>query len=154
MRYLKSSYPYPVTDADSIRLVFGESCLERVRAPKLIIKGLNLLDCCIDIEGQLMPCVATLIVCSKSVDLLMVLAAIINSSVIRQYIHAKYMSSSYCGGLLFTPAMINQIPVPNLSDLTAWQDVIDAVSSYLNGESPCGELHSQIDSLVRKHLGI
>ena len=154
MRYLKSCYPYPVTDADSIRLVFGESWIERVRAPKIIIKGLNLLDCCIDLEGKLMPCVATLIVCSKSVELIMVLAAIINSSVIHEYIRAKYMSSSYCGGLLFTPAMINQIPVPDLSDLSAWQDVIEAVSSYLNYDIPDTNRLSIIDSFVSKHLGI
>ncbi len=150
MKYLKDKYNHPTVRIDDIKSIFGETFIKRMTSPKLIIKGLNLLDCCIDYDGRIMSTVATLNIRSQSKELLNVLAAIINSSVMTEYCKAKYKSSSYCGGLLFTPDMINNLPVPDLSNLSILNDVIKKVNSVFNDSENRKNIISEIDALVRK----
>ncbi len=149
MTYLKNKYKNPFVDIQDLTDLFGEHYVEKMTSPKLIIKGLNLLDCTIDLDGSLMSTVATLNIRSTSKDLLCVLGAIINSSVMTAYCKAKYFSSSFCGGLLFTPEMINQLPVPDLSSVTEWKTVIELVKKAINGEK---NLIKEIDELVKKNF--
>ena len=117
MKYLKKSFEYPVVPKSVIKTTFGKSFYARMRSPKVIIKGLNLLDACTDLHGSMMSTVATLIIRSHSIPMLNIFALILNSQLITDYIKSKYISSSYCGGLEFTPDMINLIPVPNLKEI-------------------------------------
>ena len=116
MRYLKSLYPHPVVSTENLRSLMGQTFVTRMASPKLIIKGLNLLDCTVDLHGRMMSTVATLNIRSASTDLLCLLGAIINSSLMGRYCKEKYVSSSYCGGLEFTPQMIESLPVPDLHE--------------------------------------
>ena len=75
-----------------------------------------MLDCTVDLHGRMMSTVATLNIRSASTDLLCLLGAIINSSLMGRYCKEKYVSSSYCGGLEFTPQMIESLPVPDLHE--------------------------------------
>jgi hypothetical protein len=100
-----------------------------------------------------MSTVATLNIRSDSSDLLCAVAAVINSSVMTSYCKAKYLSSSYCGGLLFTPNIIHELPVPDLSHLEDWKDIIDAVKRYMYLESQ-KTLLKEIDDMVCAKLMI
>ena len=151
MKYLGVKYMHPVVRKTDIMRTFGENFLHRVSSPKLMLKGLNLLDCCIDMDGAYMSTVATLNIRSQNINLLMILAAILNSSIAIQYIQSKYCTGGYCGGTLFTPDMINRLPVPPIAlhDLSPWSDVMQSVREYL--KAPTEALRTQIDNLVRKH---
>ena len=132
MQYLRDKYSHPVVKIHDLVALFGETYVKKMTSPKLMIKGLNLLDCSIDLEGRMMSTVATLNIRSDVPDLLCAVAAIINSKVMTSYCKAKYLSSSYCGGLLFTPNIIHELPVPDLSHLEDWKDIIDAVKKYMH----------------------
>jgi len=152
MRYLKSTFSHPVVAVASLEDYFGAAYVQRMRSPKLIIKGLNLLDCTIDTTGNMMSTAATLNVRASSPEMLLVLGAIINSSLMSAYCKAKYVSSSYCGGLEFTPGMINQLPVPDLSNLddSRFTPLLNAVRATLSkrNKTPLDERIRQIDALV------
>lgn len=155
MRYLKEDYEYPVVSVEDLTENFGKTYVRRMQSPKLLIKGLNLLDCSVDLRGECMSTVATLNIRSDSEDLLKVLSAIINSTLITAYCKAKYVTSSYCGGLEFTPEMINKLPVPDLSDLSEWRVVIELVSEVLNAEegSDTSEKLKEINAQICRHYG-
>ncbi len=158
MRYLKSSFAHPVVSIEALQEAFGKAYVQRMQQPKLIIKGLNLLDCTIDTEGRMMSTVATLNVRASSVEHLFILGAIVNSSIVRAYCKAKYMSSSYCGGLEFTPSMISQLPVPDLSDLNqgVLASILKTVQSTLlkRNEASLDRNIERIDALVSRLYSI
>ncbi len=156
MRYLKEDYEYPVVSVEDLTKNFGKSYVRRMQSPKLIIKGLNLLDCSVDLRGECMSTVATLNIRSDSEELLKMLSAVINSTLMTEYCKAKYVTSSYCGGLEFTPEMINNLPVPDLSDLSEWQIVIDLVSEVLDAEedSDTSAKIKEIDVQICRRYGI
>lgn len=152
MKYLKSIYEHPVVSTDNLELLMGRTFVNRMTSPKLIIKGLNLLDCTVDVNGKIMSTVATLNIRTPCVELLFVLSAIINSSLMTAYCKDKYVSSSYCGGLEFTPNMIGQLPVPDLSNLNQkyFHLIIESVKKVLecNDETNRREIIRQIDEQV------
>ena len=151
MKYLGVKYSHPMVKKSDLLKKFGETFCDRVSSPKIIIKGINLLDCCLDVDGAYMSTVATLNIRSSNKHLLIIIAALLNSSIVIQYIKSKYFTGGYCGGTLFTPDMINRIPIPpiNVNDLSSWYDVIQGVNKYLN--APSKELLIEIDNLVLKH---
>lgn len=146
MKYLGEKFEYPVIFRDDCLQIYGETSSKRMQSPKLILKGLNLLDVCLDLDGSFLSTVATLNIHAKNDDLLWVLAAILNASVTFDYFKAKHPSSSYCGGLLFTPEMLHQFPVPDLSDLTPWTNVIEKMRILL--KNPTKEQIREIDDEV------
>lgn len=103
----------PISDFEKI---FGKAYKLKATGPKIIIKGLNLLDAFIDEDGNYLPGKTTLVINSSDVDTLYLMSAIINSSIAIFYLRTKYSSSSYCGGITFTKEMIDSLPIPNLSN--------------------------------------
>jgi len=95
------------------------------------VKGLNLLDACLDSEGATIPGKSTLIVTSTSTapDTLKLLLAILNSAVAFFYLREKYPASSYNEGTTFTKEMINKLPVPDLTaeDRKALVELVDRI---------------------------
>ena len=112
MTYLGTKYLYPTVKISDFKNTSGRTYIKRAIASKIILKGLNLLDACIDFEGHIIPGKTTLVICSESASLLKVLCAILNSSLIFKYIKIKHSSSSYCGAITFSPDMINNLPIP------------------------------------------
>jgi len=110
--YLGKKYLYPVVNKKKFIDNFGKSYISKVKKPKIIIKGLNLLDACVDFKGEILPGKTTLVICNEDIDLLKIVCAIINSKMATFYIKNKYSSSSYCGGLTFTKEMFNNLPLP------------------------------------------
>ena len=113
MRYLGDKYLNPVVRKDIFKLNFKNSYYEKSKTPKIIIKGLTLLDACLDKEGVIAPGKTTLVLCDKNIDNLKAISCIINSKISIFCIKEKFGSSSYNGGVTFNKGMINSLLIPN-----------------------------------------
>lgn len=116
MRYLKDKYLYPVVNKDQFLLEFNNSYSEKSKKVKIIIKGLTLLDACLDADGSIIPGKSTLMI-SSDLETLYLLLGIINSKLATFYIKEKYASSSYNGGINFNKDMLNNFPIKNGHDI-------------------------------------
>ena len=112
MQYLKDKYLYPVVNKERFLLEFNNSYSEKSKKIKINIKGLTLLDACLDVDGNIIPGKSTLIIPS-SLRTLYLLLGIINSKLASFYVKEKYASSSYNGGINFNKDMLNNFPVKN-----------------------------------------
>lgn len=126
---------------------FTNSYGRKAIKPKLIAKGLNLLDACLDSTRTVIPGKSTLMVTARDIDDLKCLLCILNSPIASFYLKQKYLGSSYNQGTTFTKDMINALPIPELLDderqrlLTLVDSIIDlktgdqnAVISHLEEE--------------------
>ena len=152
--YLGSKILNPAVNKNDFSTSLGRTYVRRAFSKKVIFKGLNLLDACIDLEGTIIPGKTTLVVCSENNDDLRLLLAIINSKLAFNYIKIKYASSSYCGGITFTKDMINNFPLPN-NYKTYKSQIISIVDEILDRKSSdvdvsINYLENQIDILVYK----
>lgn len=114
MTYLGKRYLRPVVNKDRFSNLFRNSYSRKSSQPKIIIKGLNLLDACLDRDGAIIPGIPTLIIASNVATKLKLLLAIINSKLAFFYIKERYPSSSYNQGVNFTVDMINNLPIPTI----------------------------------------
>lgn len=110
MTYLKDKYLFPVVDKSKFFSMFANSYGQKSIKPKIIIKGLTLLDSCIDNDGIVIPGKSTMMISTNNEEDLKYLCAIINSKLMMFYVKQKYSSSSYNGGINFTKDMINNLP--------------------------------------------
>jgi len=110
MTYLKDKYLGPVVLKNVFHKLFPNSYGDKPLKKKLIIKGLTLLDCTLDINGEYVPGKTTIIVASENINLLYYLSVLLNSNISQFYITQKYSSASYNGGVNFTKDMINNFP--------------------------------------------
>lgn len=115
MTYLDNKYLAPVVRKRVFESEFGNSYGRKANKAKLIIKGLTLLDNCLDLNGEIIPGKTTLIVFANDSDQLKYLSAVLNSKLAFFYISQKYASFSYNQGINFTKDMINGFPVPTPS---------------------------------------
>ena len=115
MVYLGDRYLYPVVNRKSFLTNFPNSYGNKSMQPKIIIKGLTLLDACLDETGEFIPGKSTLVICSEDLKALKFLLGLINSKLPIYYIKEKYSASSYNTGINFTKDMINNFPIPNLT---------------------------------------
>jgi methylase of polypeptide subunit release factors len=158
MTYLGQKFLRPTVDRTTFLREFPRSYGEKSLRKKLILKGLNLLDACLDADGSVIPGIPTLIVSSESTDILKLLMAIINSRLPIFYIREKYPGSSYNGGITFTKEMINDFPVPEISardrdELIALTDEILRAKTTIPPTST-SELERTIDAKVLTLYGI
>ena len=127
--YLGEKYLYPIVNRKKFNGTFGKSYVLKANKPKIILKGLNLLNACIDFNGSVLPGKTTLIICNEDIKLLKILCAVVNSKLATFYIKNKYSSSSYCGGITFTKEMLNNFPLP---DTIIQQSIVNHVEQILN----------------------
>ncbi|MBY0532470.1 MAG: N-6 DNA methylase [Xanthobacteraceae bacterium] len=127
MRYLKKDYLLPVVEKKEFKKRLGATYNRRAESPKIIIKGLTLLDGALDLEARFIPGKSTLVIPSDSADDLKFLAGIINSKLVSFYVKQKYSSASYNGGVNFTPDMINGIPIPKIIERKLIIEKVDAI---------------------------
>ena len=100
---------------------------------KIIIKGLTLLDGCLDLEGNIIPGKSTLIICDDDEDLLKFVSGILNSKVSIFLLNEKYASSSYNGGVNFNKEMIDGLLVPNNYNVI-WNKIINIVNEIVKNK--------------------
>lgn len=127
MRYLKNDYSFPVVAKGDFAARLGATYQRRAASPKVMIKGLTLLDGALDIDGAFVPGKSTLVICSQDADILKLVAGIINSRPASFYVRQKYASASYNGGVVFKPEMVDSIPVPDDLDRTALIGLVDKI---------------------------
>ena len=127
--YLGNKYLRPVVDRKRFLEHFPKSYGHKAVMKKLILKGLNLLDACVDIDGCVIPGIPTLVIGSEDPQILKLLLGIVNSNLPFFYIKEKYPASSYNQGTTFTKDMLNALPIPELSaqDRTKIISIVDKI---------------------------
>lgn len=158
MVYLGDRYSRPVVHKKKFLAAFRNTYGQKATKPKLIVKGLNLLDACLDAEGATIPGKTTLLITAGSVETLKLLAAILNSSVPFFYLKEKYPASSYNQGTTFTKEMINDLPIPEIKphDRTRFIANVDRIlaAKQRDAEADTSALEQEIDELVYTLYGL
>ncbi len=130
MTYLKAKYSMPVVDRAAFAKLFPNSYGNKAGLKKIILKGLNLLDASLDLDGTVVPGKTTLILASDDAVTLKYAAAILHCPLAIFYIKSRYGSSSYNGGINFSKEMINGLPIPSNPDQK--NQIVDLVDEILN----------------------
>ena len=146
MRYLKHDYDFPIVERKKFSISLGATYNRRAASPKIIIKGLTLLDAALDADASFVPGKSTLVIPSQSVADLKFLAAVVNSRAVSFYVKQKYASASYNGGVNFTTDMINGIPVPASIDK---QKLVKAVDKIIAAQSKIAVASKELLDAVR-----
>jgi len=158
MTYLGDKYLCPVVKKSIFKKSFTNTYGNKAFESKLIIKGLTLLDVCLDENGEIIPGKTTLIVTSTNSKNLKFLLGILNSKLPLFYIKEKYRGSSYNQGINFNKDMINNLPMPKINDDIKTK-IVSAVDSILNAKKrkaavDTSTLEKQIDDIVFKIYGL
>lgn len=124
MTYLKDKYLYPIVTDKDFNNKFHNKYATMVNCKKIVMKGLNLLDGCIDFEGDILPGKTTLVIKSDENNSLKIMLGFLQSKAVAFYINETYSSCSYNGGITFTKEMIDNIPIPYMSE----QDEMNIIS--------------------------
>ena len=153
MKYIKDIYNKPICTKQDFKSNFGAKYNEIALSKKIIIKGLTLLDACIDLNGNIIPAKSTIVILDKDNEKLKFLSAIINSKVAFFYIKEIYSSNSYCGGINFTKDMISSIPIPEINSKNKKLEdkIINLVDRIIEGKKSgidMRELEEEVDRLV------
>lgn len=146
MRYLKHDYTFPVVTKKAFGNRLGATYNRRASSPKIIIKGLTLLDGALDAKAAFVPGKSTLVVTNNSIDELKFLTGLINSRAVSFYVRTKYASASYNGGVNFTPDMINSIPIPNTINRA---EIIKSVNTILESYDKIGKVSQVLFASIR-----
>ncbi|MBI2831525.1 MAG: Eco57I restriction-modification methylase domain-containing protein [Chloroflexi bacterium] len=161
MTYLKKKYLRPVVNKEEFLGLFKNSYSKKSVQAKIIIKGLNLLDACIDTDGDVIPGKSTLIIANSDLEKLKFLLSILNSKLAFFYIKERYPASSYNKGTNFTKAMINNMPMPQMTKkeqellINLTDDILSITTSasYFEDkekQAKVKEFEHQIDQMVYK----
>ena len=128
MTYLKDKYSNPVVDRIIFLRDFNNSYGKKSIKKKIIIKGLTLLDGCLDFNGEVIPGKSTLVIPSDDIKKLKYVMLILNSKLPIFYIKEKYRGSSYNQGINFSKDMINELPFPINNN---YENIFGTIADYL-----------------------
>ena len=159
MVYLGEKYLCPVVSKRNFLGVFeNRAYARRSLRSKLIIKGLNLLDVCLDYDGIIIPGIPTLVIVSNEISRLKLLLSILSSKLSIFYIKERYPASSYNQGINFTPDMINNFPIPKITTekQCSFIRLVDSILSAKDADpaADTSELEAEIDRLVYTVYGL
>lgn len=112
MTYLGRRYAQPVVERARFASTFANSYRAKADAKKVVVKGLTHLHAALDLTGGMIPGKTTLILRSDDEHLLKFAAAVLNCPLAGFVTRARHGASSYNGGVAFTKAMIDALPVP------------------------------------------
>ena len=157
--YLKHKFMCPVVNIKEFETAedLGKTYKKRAKLPKIIMKGLNLMDACLDENSEILPGKTTLVIYSDKLSHLYFLLAILNSKAASFYIKTKYSSSSYCGGITFTKDMINKMPIPEGAEIES--NIINKVRDIIEIKSKnkfldTSGIEEELNSLVYQLYGL
>lgn len=158
MVYLGNKYSRPVVNRKQFLELFTNSYGRKSVRKKVILKGLNLLDACLDADGNIIPGIPTLLIASDHLETLKLLLAIVNSSVTFFYLKEKYPASSYNQGTTFTKKMLNDLPIPEITshDRGKLVSTVDRILSVKRRDPTADTtaLEAEIDQLVYELYGL
>ena len=150
-------FSYPVVKISSFNQRLGKSYTKRAASKKIIFKGLNLLDGCIDLTASIIPGKSTIVICNENIELLKFLLGFLNSKLPIFYIKTKYASSSYCGGITFSKEMINNFPLsPSHEIIIRITELVDEIleKKKIDPSSDIEKQEQQINYFVFKLYGL
>ncbi len=157
--YLKNKYLHPCIKKSDFKNNFPKRFIQE-NCEKLIITGLRHFECFWDQHGNYIAGKSTILLRELKTSKIgfAVLAAILNSSVIKFYLKECYSSSGIDGGINFSAPMIQQLPVPEIKDADK-EKLTDIVKQILatksaDPEADTSALETQIDNLVNQLYGI
>ncbi|MGC4128621.1 MAG: Eco57I restriction-modification methylase domain-containing protein [Bergeyella sp.] len=154
MTYLKDKYLTPTVNKNEFFKEFTNSYGKKSILPKLIIKGLTLLDACIDLEGIIIPGKSTLVITENkgNEENLYFPLALINSNISIFYIREKYRGASYNQGINFNPDMINNLPIPPMTESTKNKIIFltQSILSSIGENKDISELQRELDLIFYK----
>lgn len=150
MKYLKATYSMPVVDRADFTKAFPNSYGAKSGLKKVILKGLNLLDASLDLNGTVIPGKTTLVLPSEDAATLKYAAAILHCPLTIFYIKARFGSSSYNGGINFRKEMINALPIP--TDPAQREQIVGLVDQILirRGADPIADIHDLEEKINAK----
>jgi len=151
--YLGNKYLRPIVNREEFEEVFANAYSAKSSKPKLIVKGLNLLDACLDDSGTIIPGIPTLVVQSTNRDDLLLSMAIINSKFASFYLKERFPASSYNQGTTFTVDMVNGLPIPDVISEESRSTILNLVKKILkiksqNPTSDSNDLESDLNSTI------
>jgi len=136
MVYLGGKYLCPVVKRADFLEEFPNTYSQKAQKPKLIVKGLNLLDATLDLEGTVIPGIPTIIGSSENHDDLYFALGILNSRFALFYIKNRYPASSYNQGITFTKDMLAELPIPGPAEKDKKAKFVELVKSiYVNAST-------------------
>jgi hypothetical protein len=152
MTYLGDKYLFPAVNKMKFLAAFENSYGIKSIKPKIIIKGLTLLDACLDADGITIPGKSTLIITHSNVNILKFILGLLNSKLPIFYIKEKYRGSSYNQGINFNKDMINNIPIPDIESKTIIKMVklVEQILALKEQGKDTTALEAEIDRLVYK----
>ncbi len=150
MVYLGDRYLRPVVDRVAFLREFPNSYGKKSVKPKLIAKGLNLLDVCLDECGDYIPGKTTLIVTADNLRNLKLLLGLLNHPLALFYFKQRYPSASYNQGTSFTKDMLNEFPIPKMT-ASEEGDIISLVDRVLSDRTNQQSL-SQAEETLRARI--
>jgi len=152
MTYLGDKYLFPAVNKMKFLAAFENSYGIKSIKPKIIIKGLTLLDACLDADGITIPGKSTLIITHSNVNILKFILGLLNSKLPIFYIKEKYRGSSYNQGINFNKDMINNIPIPDIESKTIIKMVklVEQILALKEQGKDTTALEAEIDLLVYK----
>jgi hypothetical protein len=158
MVYLGARYVRPMVNRGRFLEAFPNSYGQKSVRRKIILKGLNLLDACLDSDGSVIPGIPTLLIASEDPATLKLLLALVNSAVAFFYIKQKYPSSSYNEGTTFAKEMLNGLPIPEIPPALRTK-LISAVDCILGAkcqhpEADATAAQREIDQLIYHLYGL
>ncbi len=157
MTYLGRSYAQPVVERERFEAAFANGYRAKTAAKKVIVKGLTHLHATLDLHGDTLPGKTTLILRSDDEDLLKFAAAVLNCPLAGFVTRARFGASSYNGGVAFTKAMLDALPVPGDALLRASiaRKVDEVMSLMQAGAQAQGEaLAREIDCMLYAAYGL
>lgn len=149
--YLKSKYTYPVVDRSEFEQSFPRRFV-KFNQPKIMITGIRYFECFMDYGNQYLSTKSTVVITGDT-DKLEWLTPILNSSLIRFYIRANYLSSSMGGGINFTPDLVRSLPlqVPSQDISKRLAELADSAHEQtLN----IGKAKNRFERLIASEFGI
>jgi hypothetical protein len=151
--YLGNKYLRPIVSRKEFEEVFANAYSAKSSKLKLIVKGLNLLDACLDDSGTIIPGIPTLVVQSKNREDLLLSMAIINSKFASFYLKERFPASSYNQGTTFTVDMVNGLPIPDVISDESRSTILNLVKKILkiksqNPGSDSNDLESELNSAI------
>ncbi len=157
MTYLGRHYTRPIVERERFEAAFTNGYRAKTAAKKVIVKGLTHLHATLDLAGDTLPGKTTLILRSGDDDLLKFAAAVLNCPLAGFVTRARFGASSYNGGVAFTKAMIDVLPVPRDASIRAGiaRKVDELLSVMQIGAQAQGEaLAREIDRVLYEAYGL
>jgi len=138
---------------------------EQSVSKKIIITGIRYFECYYDVTGCYVAGKSTVIIRNMKQGLTFeALLAILNSTLISNYIKEAYQATGIEGGVNFTAPMIKSLPIPDLSgmDIAMLYDLSKQLISLIEFEDSqdsakiqeAGRIQTEIDKLVNRLYGI